>query len=564
MVEPRQPQPSPWGFVHVLFLFLFAQLASSAPETPVSQAPPTLGATPPKIILFVLGDDIGHNAVGFAKGSTASTSGLNGTSLTPYLDALASEGLTLDTMITAFWCTPSRSSFLTGRLPVHVQMGQDFPETPTCGIPRRMGSLAAKLGRFSSIVGKWDIGLATESHTPEGRGFNQSLIYWEHMADQWSQGIFPGGTACTLYDPTITDLWSNGAPAKGLNGTGFTEYLHRDRLMSTLSEWLALAPSEQPPLFLLYTPHVAHYPLQVPEDWLHRYTSFMGNDESWCNATVPYIYPNSGNATMHCRAQGAALMGMLDEIVGNLTGAIKAAGLWEDTLMVFQGDNGAPLDVSEAGMGNYPLRGGKYSSWQGGVQVPAFVSGGYLPPSRRGQRESGLVHIADWWETFLNLAGKDTSDAPAVEAGLPPPDSLDLWPLLSGSNATSPRVEVPIAPSSIISYPWKFLKGPQWWSGYSGEVYPNASSPGLSPDIWEFCGSGCLYNLTADPEERNNVADLHPGIVTELSSRIDTLAKGFYSNNDTDGVDICPKGTPLCGCWAAVHKWGGYFGPYQT
>jgi hypothetical protein len=94
-------------------------------------------------------------------------------------------------------------------------------------------------------------------------------------------------------------------------------------------------------------------------------------------------------------------------------------------------------------------------------------------------------------------------------------------------------------------------------------VYPNASSPAHSPNIWELCGQGCLYNLEEDPAEHVSVAAQHPTLVAALSARIDLLAQGFFSNNDT-GVDACPPGEPLCGCWAAVHTWGGFFGPYHV
>ena len=48
-----------------------------------------------------------------------------------------------------------------------------------------------------------------------------------------------------------------------------------------------------------------------------------------------------------------------------------------------------------------------------------------------------------------------------------------------------------------------------------------------------------------------------------MSARLDALARGFFTNNDT-GTDACPPGTPLCGCWAAVHVHGGFLGPYQV
>ena len=97
---------------------------------------------PPKVVVFVLGDDIGHASAGWAAGSPAASAGPGGASLTPRLDALAASGAILDNAVSAFWCTPARSALLTGRLPVHVQQGQDFPETQTAGIPRNMTALA--------------------------------------------------------------------------------------------------------------------------------------------------------------------------------------------------------------------------------------------------------------------------------------------------------------------------------------------------------------------------------------------------------------------------------------
>lgn len=66
-----------------------------------------------------------------------------------------------------------------------------------------------------------------------------------------------------------------------------------------------------------------------------------------------------------------------------------------------------------------------------------------LPPSRRGATESGMLHLADWLQTFCALAGvAPCTDAEAAAAGLPAIDSLDMWPLLSGANGTSPRTEI--------------------------------------------------------------------------------------------------------------------------
>ena len=57
-----------------------------------------------------------------------------------------------------FTCTPTRSSFQSGRLPVHVTIQLKNPDNPSCGIPRNMTGIATKMkqaGYNTHIVGKW-------------------------------------------------------------------------------------------------------------------------------------------------------------------------------------------------------------------------------------------------------------------------------------------------------------------------------------------------------------------------------------------------------------------------
>ena len=81
---------------------------------------------------------------------------------------------------------------------------------------------------------------------------------------------------------------------------------------------------------------------------------------------------------------------------------------------------------------NFPLRGGKYSDFEGGVRVRAFVNGGYLPSAMRGTQVDALMSVADFWATFAGLARVNTTDQKASLNGLPPIDSVDLWPVISG------------------------------------------------------------------------------------------------------------------------------------
>ena len=83
--------------------------------------------------------------------------------------------------------------------------------------------------------------------------------------------------------------------------------------------------------------------------------------------------------------------------------------------------NGGPVDLAENAANNWPKRGGKYSLFEGGISVAAFVSGGFLPPAVRGTVNNGIVHIADWYATFLSFSHLDPTDKRAAAAGNIPP-----------------------------------------------------------------------------------------------------------------------------------------------
>ena len=116
----------------------------------------------------------------------------------------------------------------------------------------------------------------------------------------------------------------------------------------------------------------------------------------------------------------AGMTKYLDDMVGSVVEALKGRSekggtMYDNTLIVFTADNGGPV-YEPGSANNHPLKGGKYSDWEGGVRTNAFVSGGYLPKHRRGKKFHGVISIADWYATFCEMAGVSHFDEESEEA----------------------------------------------------------------------------------------------------------------------------------------------------
>ena len=107
-------------------------------------------------------------------------------------------------------------------------------------------------------------------------------------------------------------------------------------------------------------------------------------------------------------------------------------------------------------------------------------------------------------------AGVDPTDERAAKAKLPPIDSMNMWPLISGDVDKSPREDVPISYYTLMSGDYKILTGVITNAGWTGPQYPNQTNPAGGIKEIQNCGdSGCLYNIKEDPEERVNLSLIH-------------------------------------------------------
>ena len=272
--------------------------------------------------------------------------------------------------------------------------------------------------------------------------------------------------------------------------------------------------------------------------------------------------------TYNCMAR------ILDDGIGNVTAALKAGGVWDETLMLFAADNGGWN--GNTGSSNWPLKGSKVSDFEGGIRAVSFLAGGYVPANLHGTHHTGYIAVADWYGTLCGLVGvSPTDDVP----GLPPVDSVDVWPSILVPNANSTgRTEIflswsctassaaitgcdPTAPSiynttgdptagqgpgdmGLISGQYKIVIGDQQGRGiWTGPVYPNGTAdPHPTP-----CAEGCLYDIFADPTEHVNLKDTMPSVYTAMMAKLMAHGKTVYQ---TDYSEPGTEGNCLTGAQA--------------
>jgi arylsulfatase A-like enzyme len=198
----------------------------------------------------------------------------------------------------------------------------------------------------------------------------------------------------------------------------------------------------------------------------------------------------------------------LDWCVGELLGHLEALGLDEDTMVVFSSDNGPVLDdgyldEATARCGSHrpagPLRGGKYSLFDGGARVPMILRApGRVEPGT----SQALFSHADFLASFAALAGVELPPEDAA-------DSLDMSQVLLGRDPAGRDhlvTEGIDARTVVRQGRWVFIPP------YEGP--PVIAEKGLETG----CSPGPqLYDLAADIGQRVNLAAEHPEKVRQLT-----------------------------------------------
>ena len=427
-------------------LFLAAGLTFAPPADPFPQS------SRPNIVLIVA-DDMGYADLG-VQGSTDIP--------TPNIDALAKGGIRFtDAYVSGPYCSPTRAGLMTGRYP--QRFGHEFnPQLqPDVGLPLEEKTLADRLkaaGYRTALFGKWHLGNTADRH-PMSRGFDEFFGFLGGAHSYLQSGILGpnpilDGRTKVAQIPYLTDTLTDRA----------VDFIQRNRAQ---------------PFFLYLAYNAVHLPPHATEKYLARFAAI----------------PDSLRRTY------AAMLSAMDDGVGRTVEALRAAGIENNTLIVFFSDNGGPTMAGTTvnGSRNTPLRGSKRQTWEGGIRVPFIIRWkGKLP---EGKTDSRPIIQLDVLPTALAAAGIPVQ----AEWKL---DGVNLLPYLTGQQATAPhqalfwRLGEHMA---IRMGDWKLVKSPE------GRL--NAVDPAAPWDL----SKAELYNLAQDISEQHNLAAARPDKVKELA-----------------------------------------------
>ncbi|HRK33125.1 MAG TPA: sulfatase-like hydrolase/transferase [Candidatus Hydrogenedentes bacterium] len=338
--------------------FIAGTLAGAAVASTRSRA---AGARKPNVIVILTDDQGSVDAPGF--GATDL--------VMPHIDALANRG----TRFTQFYsaapvCSPSRAALLTGKYPLRAGMptnapGDDRP-LERFAMQTTMANMFKSAGYKTAHIGKWHLGSAPDC-LPNARGFDHSFGHLGGCIDNYSHFFYWAG-------PNRHDLFRNGTEVYE-DGKYFLDLMVRE------TKGFISAHRDEP-FFIYFAANAPHYPYQPDAKRLQQFAALS--------------YP---------RNLYAAFLASLDDRIGEVMQHIDACGLTNDTIVVFQSDNGHSVEErAHSGGGSAgAYRGEKFSLFEGGVRVPAFISWpGNLPES---QTRAQVAHACDWFPTLAELCG---------------------------------------------------------------------------------------------------------------------------------------------------------------
>ena len=489
-------------------------------------------------ILLIVADDLGYADLG-VYGSDIQT---------PNIDALAAEGMLFTQFHTAPYCAPTRAMLLSGNNNHVAGMARqceiEVLDSPFPGYENSLSErivpfprLLQEAGYHTYTVGKWHLGLEAET-SPHAAGFSRAFNLLNGAGTHFDAvGFFEGGS--TYREDQDLAEYPVGR---------YSTEVYTDRLI----EFIDANKDDGIPFFAFAAYTSPHWPLQVPDEYLHLYAGHYDDgydslrERRFDSLQEAGIIPLSSelpprndaitpweDLTLDERRREsrkmelyAAMVDNLDDHVGRLLEYLKSNDLYENTLIVFMSDNGAAAedfynrgnlteflqanfdnayekmgtaesfvsyDEEWAEAGSAPFQRRKGYTREGGIVAPMIAAGPGV--AARGVIDSTYLTVMDFAPSFLEIA----------EAQYP--DDGSVRPMLGESMTRFLAGDADIVHdedyvTTLYHEGRAYLRKGKW-------KISNLEPPFDEVDFE-------LFDLAADPGESNNLANDEPEKLAEL------------------------------------------------
>jgi len=338
-----------------LTFFIFLFLSCGDDNTPDDNTPEENISSNLPNILLIIADDMGKDATnGFSEGSIKPN--------TPNLDELKNAGVSFNNFWAYPTCSPTRASIITGKYGYRTNVKTANDElSQSEKILQKYISEETNNTYSTAIIGKWHLSGENSTVNPESLGMD------------YYAGLIRGGVQ-DYYSWQLTEGGSSSME---------TQYI-TEALTDLSKDWIN---NQTKPWFLWLAYNAPHTPFHVPPSEMHS----QGNLPAYENGSDPMPYY-------------MAAIEALDYQVGKLLREYMTIDELNNTIIIFMGDNGTPNQVAQS---PYEDNKAKGSLYQGGINVPLFVSGKQVV--RRGE-DNNLITSTDLFSTIANLAGIEDTE----------------------------------------------------------------------------------------------------------------------------------------------------------
>jgi arylsulfatase A-like enzyme len=468
----------------------------------------------------------------------------------PEIDRLARDGLVFTrAYVSSSVCSPSRYATFTGRYGGRCTGPHFMRLHPPGTMTRVENNTELELDRPSLPTllqaAGYRTGFVGKSHVVKHDVHNAPQSWERHGLQTYARDADPRDPAITARMQHNHAQWQRWIAAYGFDFVGHVypanlRELYNEDLNVHNVEWTTAAALEfideakaGEPFFLYYATTVPH----GPAPWIRQKGKFVhGLDADPGMTGEGYItpeyefMPTRAELLAHARQTGkpvaSAWVHWFDAAVGALRTRLEEKGLWENTLFIVTSDHGA-------------WRHGKTTLHEGGLRVPLVM---HWPAGIRQPAEyAGLVQNIDYAPTILDLAGV----TPPAEMQC---DGVSLVPVLRGSDQPLRKflfAELGYA-RGIVTDDWKYIAvrytedieekiaAGATFEGFEGRTIkqPYMTRNGhlgfhASSHNPHYFDRDQLYDLTADPREEQNLADIHPGRVRQMQAMLRDVLRTF-------------------------------------